>query len=297
MHPDNQIIHSLWIGKELSPLELLTIYSFIANGHKFYLWIYESIETPLPQKVILKDANEIIPYSKVFKYKFANQYGHGKGSYAGFSDLFRYALLYQYGGWWVDMDVTCLKPFDIKEPYVFRSHHELKVVGNIIKCPPKSELMQNCYKDALFLIDEHNRNWNRPIEILNRNIVELNLESYIRSFTNPDKWLIIKKYLVNQWDIPEHYYAIHWVNEEWRRHKIAKNKTIANSFYASLLKKYNVSFIHVKGLQLINYKIKLTNLYSAMVLLKYPHVFFKTLLRFIIRHNKKIINQFNSDIN
>jgi hypothetical protein len=31
----------------------------------------------------------------------------GKGTYAGFSDLFRYKMLFDRGGWWVDTDVVC----------------------------------------------------------------------------------------------------------------------------------------------------------------------------------------------
>jgi len=35
-----------------------------------------------------------------------------------YSDLFRYSVLHQMGGWWSDLDVVCLKPFDFDDPYV-----------------------------------------------------------------------------------------------------------------------------------------------------------------------------------
>ncbi len=279
---DNQIVHSLWIGKRLSILEYLTIISFIKNGHKFYLWVYDTnIETPypFPPGMELKDANEIIQQKFVFSYKFSNQYGHGKGSYAGFSDLFRYALLYKYGGWWTDMDVTCLRPLNFKEPYVFRSHHIFKVVGNLMKCPPKSPLMYACYHDALFLLDENNKNWNRPIEILNNNIVKHDLQQYIRSFSNQDKWTIVRNYLKKEIEIPEHYLAIHWINEEWRRHKINKNLSLKGSLYSRLLDTYNIKYESPTGIIKIIYRFKLTKLYSAMILLLKPKVFFKELIK------------------
>ncbi|MGQ9847904.1 MAG: glycosyltransferase, partial [Bacteroidales bacterium] len=247
MLDDNKIVHSLWIGNKLSQLELLTLISFTTHGHLFYLWTYNPIETPLPSNVVIRDANEILHKSKIFKYKYSDQYGHGKGSYAGFSDVFRYALLYKYGGWWVDMDVTCLKPLDFPEPYVFRSHHELKIVGNIIKCPPFSKLMQKCYEEAFFLIDENNKNWNKPIEILNRNIQLFNLESYIRSFSNQDQWTVIKQFLSKPFEVPKYIYAIHWVNEEWRRHKINKTTVLANSFYCTILQNYNLNYSLLYG--------------------------------------------------
>ncbi len=155
MLPENKIIHGLWIGNKLSNLELLTLHSFRYFGHDFYLWAYEKILTPLPPQVFVKDANEIIPKEKVFKYKNFNQYGHGKGSYAGFSDIFRYALLYKYGGWWVDMDVTCISSLNYEEPYVFRKHHVFDTVGNIMKCPKNSKLMKLCYEEAIKTINEN----------------------------------------------------------------------------------------------------------------------------------------------
>lgn len=277
MQEDNKIVHSLWIGSSLSPLELLTLHSFTHFGHHFYLWTYNEILTQLPQNVFIKNAEEIIPKSNVFKYKHSNQYGHGKGSYAGFSDLFRYALLYKYGGWWVDMDVTCIRELSFKEPYIFRSHHELNIVGNLIKCPPKSDLMNNCYEETLFMVDEMNKNWNRPIEILNRNVNKLGLEGYIRSFSNQDQWRRIKTFLLKNEKIPEHYFAFHWVNEEWRRHQLNKNKAIKNSFYYHALQQYHINFIEYKGFQKMIFKFKLTKLFSAILLTVKPKALVNTM--------------------
>jgi mannosyltransferase OCH1-like enzyme len=219
-----------------------------------------------------------MPIEKVFKYKHANQYGHGKGSYAGFSDIFRYALLYKYGGWWVDMDVTCLKPFDVDEPYVFRSHHVLKIVGNIMKCPPQSTLMKLCYDEAIKTINAENTNWNKPIEILNRYIFELSLDKYIKTFSNQDQWRVIKKYLISSSYQVEDFYAIHWVNEEWHRHKISKNLVLKNSLLHNLYNQYQIPCTIAKSFDAMKLKFKTTTLYSGILLLKKPTVFFKTFI-------------------
>jgi len=157
--PDNKIVHGLWIGKTLSNIEILTMKSFMKHGHDFYLWVYDEIVTPIPAGVVVKDAAEIIPRRQVFCYKKHNQWGEGKGSYAGFSDIFRYKLLYEYGGWWVDMDIVLLKPLDFTEPYVFRNHDKLPVVGNVLKCPKGSKLMLDCYNKAIAEVDENNTDW------------------------------------------------------------------------------------------------------------------------------------------
>lgn len=258
LQQDNKIIHGLWIGTRLSQVELLCIHSFLKNGHTFTLWIYNILENDLPGKCIVKDANEIIPLERVFQYKNKNQFGHGKGSYAGFSDIFRYKVLYEYGGWWADMDITCLKPLDFKAPYVFRTHHDLKVVGNIMKCPPKSELMKRCYERAIVEVDADNRDWNKPIQILNYAIEELGLQQYIVEMSNRDSWNDVRKMIAGKKEIPENWFVIHWVNEEWRRNMINKNYCGENSVLYSLYKKYGVPLVKLPWLTRVNNKLKLT---------------------------------------
>ena len=261
---DNINVHSLWIGKHLSSLELLTLKSFIKAGHKFHLWIYEEIETPLPPEVIIKDASEIISKENIFKYNKKSSFGHGKGSYAGFSDIFRYKLLYDHGGWWVDMDVCCLKPLNIEVPYVFRKHHYLNVVGNIMKCPAKSKVMLSCYKEAIETITEDNKDWHKPIIILNQHINSNNLQSFVVSISNEDRWLKIRKYLFKNEPIPIDWYAIHWVNVEWTRNKIDKNISIENSVYHKLLVKNGINISLIKGFKKIKYLFKISWLWAVI---------------------------------
>ncbi|MCX7953633.1 MAG: hypothetical protein N3A01_00415 [Bacteroidales bacterium] len=279
MEKTNKIVHSLWIGNELTPLEILTIKSFIYHGHDFWLWVYNNnINTPLLPNLFLKDANEIIPFEKVFSYKYSNQYGHGKGSYAGFSDIFRYALLYKYGGWWTDMDVTLLKPLDFISEYVFRKHHVFNAVGNLMKCPPKSILMKLCYEEALILVNQNNKDWNMPIIILNKNIKKLGLHSNIIDITPPDKWNVIKKFMKHNYNLQDTWYAIHWINEEFRRHNINKKVFLPKSLIANLLIKYDVEFNQAKFLQNVKIRYKLSSFYSLYKLASKPKALSKILI-------------------
>lgn len=72
----------------------------MAHGFTFHLWAYDKKIAPVPFGVLLEDANEIIPEDRVFKYPENGQIDvkFGVGSYAGFSDIFRYKVLYEYGG-------------------------------------------------------------------------------------------------------------------------------------------------------------------------------------------------------
>lgn len=238
---DNIVVNGLWIGNRLSLLEELTIRSFLKCGHRFRIWVYETLENELPTEVEVMDANMIIPKDRIFRYRNKNQFGHGKGSVSGFSDVFRYKLLYDEGGWWVDMDVTCLRPLDISSPYYFRPHHELKLVGNVMKCPKGSELMKNCYERASSEVDENNTDWHKPIQILVDAVTELNLENFILSgLSYQDRWEAIKPYIYSDHQVPNEHYFIHWMNEEWRSRELDKYDFMISSTYGAMLRETGV---------------------------------------------------------
>lgn len=103
------IIQSLWIGDELSKVEQLCIASFLTNGSPFHLYTYSDVKN-IPTGTIIKDANDIIPSSEIFRLN--------NGSYAVFADWFRFEMLYKVGGFYVDMDMICMKPFDFEHEEV-----------------------------------------------------------------------------------------------------------------------------------------------------------------------------------
>lgn len=265
-------IHALWIGSRLSPIELLCIHSFLEHGHEFHLWVYDKIETPLPEKVVIENASDIIPKEEVFCYQNMNQYGHGKGSYAGFSDIFRYKLLFEKGGWWTDMDVVCIKPLNFEEEYVFRTHHDFPVVGNIMKCPKGSLLMLDCFREAKALVDAHNKNWNKPIEILNRNIEKHQLNKYIKEITNPDSWLFVRKLLYKKLKPKAEWFVIHLLNEEWRKNNIDKNAIPKWSFIGKQLASNN---LRIKSSFISQWK----NLYRII----FPSNIFKRSFQYVLK--------------
>jgi mannosyltransferase OCH1-like enzyme len=238
----NLVINGLWIGTELSYLEQLTLHSFTHHGHHFRLWSYGGLVAEIPENVSIMDANEIILEKDVFRYNNTNQFGHGKGSVAGFSDIFRYKILYEKGGWWVDMDVTCLKPFNSEQPYYFRAHHELNVVGNVMKCPKHSPLMLKCYETAIGRVTEQNRDWHLPIRILNEQILVFGLDKYtISGDSPPDQWNVVRKWLFSRKKMPEHYKFVHWLNEVWRTKNIDSKSLLPSTYFGQLLNQYRIS--------------------------------------------------------
>jgi len=107
------VIQSLWVGDPLSNLEKLCIQSFLDHGHPFHLYTYSNIDG-IPDGAVVKDGNKILPWDKLTSGKVKDM--------ASLSDYFRYTLLNQKGGYWVDTDTICLRPFDFPDPIIFCGH-------------------------------------------------------------------------------------------------------------------------------------------------------------------------------
>ena len=103
--------------------------------------------------------------------------------------------------------------FDFEEEYFFRSHWKYKVVGNAMKCPKGSQLMWDCYEQAVEEVDETNLDWHKPIAILNEHIVKHNLLKFRhRGLFNNDHAFLLKKYLHWNSSFPSKWYGVHWCN-------------------------------------------------------------------------------------
>jgi hypothetical protein len=96
-----ETIQSLWWGR-LSMMERLSIASYVANGHPYHLYTYREGVQGEPDGIEIKNGAAIVPASDINKFRHL----------AHFADWFRYNLLLQRGGWWVDIDTVCLHPFD-----------------------------------------------------------------------------------------------------------------------------------------------------------------------------------------
>jgi len=130
-------MQSLWIGDRLSTMERLSIGSFLHHGHAFDLYVYDKVEN-VPNGTTVRDANAILPRSQIFTYQ-------ENGSFAGFANHFRYKLLVERGGWWVDLDTVCLRAFEFTDECVIASEpsHDTEVPTNaILKAAPGSPLLE-----------------------------------------------------------------------------------------------------------------------------------------------------------
>lgn len=240
------IINCFWHGTPFSLLEKLTLKSFLNHGYTVKLWVYDhtnDIETP--DGVIIEDANKVLPFDKLFVYK-----GNGdcrKGSLGGFSDLFRYYLLYKFEGAYVDMDCTCLRYYDFKEDYVIKPHKNSKTVANVLKAPVGCDFLKRCIELTEEHVNENNNSWILPVNIFNFVVEEFKYQKYIvptEYFGSDDSELIYKtkqgNYINDKNVMPK--YILHWCREastgRWNYRELYDwNKPKPLSIYYNLIVK------------------------------------------------------------
>ena len=110
--PDLPVARSFWFGNPITWIGFLSMQSYLSQGHSFELYAYEDIS--VPEGVSLKDANELIPESESFE--MLNSIDGIRGRFTTFSNVFRYKLIHDKGGMWVDLDSICVKSIDINHP-------------------------------------------------------------------------------------------------------------------------------------------------------------------------------------
>lgn len=235
----NKIIQGLWIGPELSVMEELSISSFLLHGHEYHLYVYDDVEN-IPVGTVVKDANEIMPSSRIFRYKRSP-------SYAGFANFFRYKLLLERGGWWADTDTICLKCFDFPEPYVFSSEINRKgyeaVNNGIIKSPVGSQIMAYNW-EVCQTKNPARLAWGETgPRLMARAVRKFSLDGYQKTHhtfcpVDYEEW---DNVLQPGFEIPldDRTYAIHLWNEMWRMAGQDKNGQYHhNCLYEQLKRRY-----------------------------------------------------------
>ncbi len=109
-------LYSLWIEGALSRVERLCLASGAAVGYDVTLFTYGDV-IGIPRSVIRTDAREILPEEALFTY--GRSAGPGAGSPAAFANWFRYELLRQRPGVWIDTDYVVLRRFPEFGSYLY----------------------------------------------------------------------------------------------------------------------------------------------------------------------------------
>ena len=257
-------IQSLWIGGQLSNVERLCIQSFLDHGHDFHLYTYEEINN-VPKGTIIHNAADVVSESEIFRYKE----GWFKGSVSGFADIFRILLIKKKGGWWVDMDIVCLKKFDFEANTVFCSSYEGEygsLTNNCaFKVPQDSDFLSYCINQIESLdIKTMSFGLAGPF-LFQKAVKELQLENMVVPFDyfNPITWRNVGELILGETStvnrlkelvrpiikpgtmigrrINSESYTVHFWNEVWRNNNFDKDgKYNSGSLFEQLKSKHHI---------------------------------------------------------
>jgi hypothetical protein len=139
----------LWVRGDLSRMELLSLRSFLTQGHPVHLYTYDA-PANLPRGVEVRDAREVVPHELVPK---AQSVPFGKGAYASFSDYWRLCLMRQRGGWWSDLDVVAIKPWrefpEIVAASTFEQGYGQIANNYALRFPARHPVVESCLKTLI----------------------------------------------------------------------------------------------------------------------------------------------------
>jgi hypothetical protein len=152
------LAQSLWVGPKLRWIERLCIKSYLDNGWRFQLYVYDEPDG-VPEGCEVLDASAIIPAKDVFLE------GQGSGAHAGsvgaFSDLFRYRLLCKRGGMWTDTDVINFKKFDPDgQRFISTELTDAGLItlnGAIMAAPAGDEMVTRAYERARAILSSNDK--------------------------------------------------------------------------------------------------------------------------------------------
>ncbi len=178
------LAQSLWVGRKLRWIERLSIASYLRNGWRFQLYVYDEPDN-VPEGCEVLDAAAIIPVKEVFRE--SGRSGLHAGSIGAFSDLFRYRLLFERGGLWTDTDVI---NFRLYEPdgrkFVCTEISDAGLVtlnGAIMAAPAGDAMMERAYERASALLGAKDKMFFTRVGpyLLAEMALEFGVDSYLNS--------------------------------------------------------------------------------------------------------------------
>ncbi|TPM26964.1 glycosyltransferase [Mesorhizobium sp. B2-3-5] len=123
--------------------------SMRAAGHPVRVWSYSpnKLEFLLPLGIEVRAADDVMPRTLFERIVAGSEIRY-------FSDAFRYAVLYEHGGLWMDCDVVMLRPFPFRGDYFFnlqwrggdQGHF---VCGNVIYAEAYSHHLRALYEMSI----------------------------------------------------------------------------------------------------------------------------------------------------
>jgi len=255
-NPIRDVVQSLWIGETFNEVTSLCIESWLKHDYQVDLYIDKVFKLPKKFKKYKDNnqlqfyyASEIIPYTKGTEI-------------LPFSDLFRYKLLYEKGGTWLDTDMFMLRRLP-KDKIIISSEH------TILEGAFKSKLR---YKANIGVL-----RFDKGNMLLDTVIKKIELSKKVH--TGFERMLIFTKLVMrsNLLDVsmPELYCPVAWWNakelyyeeqlklkygvEPWQHHQILSKSTCVHLWNHHTYNKHRINFSKIHEASLFAKLYKLIN--------------------------------------
>ncbi|UCI09543.1 glycosyltransferase [Mesorhizobium sp. B1-1-8] len=128
---------------------IAAVTSMRAAGHPVRIWSYapKKLEFLLQHGIDVRNAEDVMPRPLFERIVAGSEIRY-------FSDVFRYAVLYEHGGLWMDTDIILLRPFPFRGDHFFNlqwrgSHKGHFICGNVIHAKPYSRHMRALYEMSI----------------------------------------------------------------------------------------------------------------------------------------------------
>jgi hypothetical protein len=227
------IIQGMWIGEELSPLETMSIASFLKFGYEYHLYVYDHVRG-VPEGVVLHDAHEILPREYLESFTLRDRVG-GRSR---FSHWFRYELLWNRGGWWADCDVVCLKRLEFDSPAVIASFRVKRkrvfATPMVMKLPPRHPVLNICRRVCETIPRQEREKGASGPALFDRIVRDYGFLPLVRPFEEfapLDHWDFYRLVDEPGYAPPESAFAVHCWNSLWREYQL--NKYAAHGLHSA----------------------------------------------------------------
>lgn len=134
-------VSTFWSGRDLGTLERICLLSFVNKDYVVDVYSYNR-NLSVPKGVRLLDANDILDSSRLFE-NFQQ-----KGTYAAFSNIFRYSLLHKQETTWVDTDLMLLANDLPETEYLFAYESAGRINGALLRAPSESPFLKSLIQKA-----------------------------------------------------------------------------------------------------------------------------------------------------
>jgi hypothetical protein len=130
-------LNTLWLGSQLGDLELACLESAVRVGHRLRVFSYDKLDR-LPEGAEAVHASEVMSFDLLSSYM-------RRSTYSLAANIWRYALLRNGPGVWIDADFYLLRPIVASGDYLFGWLNEKRIGNGVLRLPPDSELLKKLW--------------------------------------------------------------------------------------------------------------------------------------------------------